>query len=301
MLNRLDYLNTFMRDNEYPKEAIECLGQAYHKICLNTEAADIFEQTLQLYESDKVFDYTNWLKKMGKVAEICEISVESAELLLVLSMSKHLKEKYELHGIDMQIYKDTCMDFKAKLMECHDVRGVWGTFVGFWFDRFFNLTRFAIGRLQYEIISAYTPAEAEYGKIAIGDPVVNVHIPSLGPLKEEDCRASFLAASKFFAPAFKGGVVPFVCSSWLLAPEHREMLKPDSNILKFMNFFSIRLSESTVEKNLWRIFNKDDCSDVDTLPADNSLRRAYIKAIKEDKMPHIGVGLFYVKDMEFFK
>lgn len=300
MLDRLDYLNTFMRENEYPKEAVECLGQNYHKICLNSEAAYIFEQTLRFYESDKVFDYGNWLKKMGKVAEICEIPVESATLLLVLSMSKHLKEKYELHGIDLQIYKDSCMDFKAKLLECKKNKDIWGTYVGPWFNRWFDLTRFALGRLQFEIAYAWCTVEGTYKTVNAGQAVVNMHIPSLGPLIYEDCRESFIRAYEFFKPYFPDEIVPFFCASWIISPSHEAMLGSGSNLRKFMTFFKIREGEGTVEKALNDyVFGPADLTDVDALPENTSMQRAYKEVLKKGEMPHIGAGVFHMKDGKF--
>jgi hypothetical protein len=153
--------------------------------------------------------------------------------------------------------------------------------------------------LQFEINVAVAETPSPYKNLQPGDRFVGIHIPALGPLKQEDCRDAFIKASKFFAPAFKDGVVPFRTGSWLIAPEHREMLKPDSNIMKFMDFFHITPYDKTVEGDFWRIFNTKECDDVDKLPADNSLRRAYIKAIKENKMPHLGIGVFWMQDGKF--
>ena len=299
MQKRIDYLKNFIKEFDYPAEAQEVLTNTCEAVYESTEAAEILEYVLRVYESDLWFDYGFWYKKLPAIAEKSQQQKETVDLVFLILMSEHMKQLYINRNIDLEIFHDSCLDFKAKLFECHDVRGIWGTFVIDWFGRFFNLTRFALGRLQFEINISQADLCSPYRTLLTGENFVGIHIPALGPLKEEDVRASFIKASKFFAPAFKDGIVPFRTGSWLISPEHREMLKPDSNIIKFMNFFYITPHEKTVEGDYWRIFNTTDCSDVDKLPCDNSLRRAYIKAIRENKTPHLGIGLFWMQDGKF--
>ncbi len=299
MSARIDYLNNFTKEFDYPTQAQEALSKTCAAIYAETAAAEKIEAVLRLYESDIWFDYSQLIKPLPKVAELTSEPQETVDLVFLILMSEHMKELYIKRSISLDIYHDSCLDFKAKLQECYAVRGIWGTFVTDWFGRFFNLTRFALGRLQFEINLCQSDLPSPYRNLLAGEHFVGIHIPALGPLRQEDCRNSFIKASKFFAPAFKNGVVPFRTGSWLIAPEHREMLSPDSNILKFMDFFHITPHEKTVESDFWRIFNTKDCSDVDKLPADNSLRRAYIKAIKENEIPHLGLGLFWMQDGKF--
>ena len=299
MEKRIAYLKSFVKEFDYPEEAQNHLIAVASAIYEHSEAASLLEDVLRVYESDLWFDYGNFRKPLPKIVELTSQREESVCLVFVILLSEHMKELYIKRNIDLSIYHDSCLDFKAKLHECYNDRGVWGTFVIDWFGRFFNLTRFALGRLQFEINVCQQDCEGKYKALHVGDRFVGIHIPSIGPLKQEDCIASFQKASKFFAPAFKDGVIPFRTGSWLIAPEHREMLKPDSNIMKFMDFFHITPHEKTVEGDLWRIFNTSDCSDPDKLPADNSLRRAYIKAIKENKMPHLGIGVFWMQGDKF--
>ncbi len=299
MQKRIDYLKNFIKEFDYPAEAQKVLTETCVAIYDSEEAAEILENILRVYESDLWFDYGFWIKKLPAIAERSQQQQETVDLVFLILMSENMKQLYIKRNIDLAIYNDSCLDFKAKLFECHDVRGIWGTFVTDWFGRFFNLTRFALGRLQFEINISQADLFSPYRSLKTGENFVGIHIPALGPLKEEDVRTSFIEASKFFAPAFKDGIVPFRTGSWLIAPEHREMLKPDSNIIKFMDFFYITPHEKTVEGDFWRIFNITDCSDIEKLPNDNSLRRAYIKAIKENNIPHLGLGLFWMQGENF--
>ncbi len=299
MQNRIEYLKRFVEEFDYPQEAQAALVSTCSAIYENQEAAEKLEYVLRLYESGVYFDYGSFCKPLPKIAELTSCPQETVDLVFLILMSEYMRQLYVNRNIDLQIWHNSCLDFKAKLHECYDVKGVWGTFVTDWFGRFFNLTRFALGRLQFEINVCQALTPSPYRDLNVGDHFVGIHIPALGPLKQEDCRDAFIQASKFFAPAFKDGIVPFRTGSWLIAPEHRTMLKPDSNLLKFMDFFHITPYEKTVEGDFWRIFNTTDCSDPDKLPNDNSLRRAYIKAIKENKIPHLGIGVFWMQGENF--
>ena len=51
----------------------------------------------------------------------------------------------------MDVFDKSLEDMKWKMLECYEIHGVYGNFVGHWYDGFFNLTRFGLGRLQFEL------------------------------------------------------------------------------------------------------------------------------------------------------
>ena len=66
------------------------------------------------------------------------------------------------------------------------------------------------------------------------DAVLSVHIPANGKLDEEECEKSYKKAVEVFKKYFpEYNIKGFLCESWLLAPELKKLLKPESNILKF--------------------------------------------------------------------
>jgi hypothetical protein len=72
------------------------------------------------------------------------------------------------------------------------------------------------------------------------------------------------------------------------------MLKPTSNILKFMKMFTIIDSGNYPDYNqLWRLFDKYYTGNPDDLPADSSLRREYIAMLKRGEPNGWGRGVFY--------
>ena len=148
------------------------------------------------------------------------------------------------------------MDLNWKLHECRKMYGIWGSFVSWWFDGFFEMTRFALGRLQFELMDF----PESYEKTGHVRPegmtkVINMHIPSW-TVEKEDCEASFRQAAAFFVDAFPGEEIAFFCESWLLYPRHRKFLSPDSGIVQFMSFFDIYKTEEG-DGDLWRIYNRE--------------------------------------------
>ena len=298
--NRSEYLKGFMQEFQYPAEAIDFLLDSYDKIWANDDAKLLFEQSIGIYEGRMMWSYEAIRGKMASVAESSGVHVYTVEFLMLLAMSEHMKELYIERGIDLSIYHDSCMDFKAKLFECKKNKDIWGTYVGSWFNRWFDLTRFALGRLQFEIAYAYFTVEGTYKTVNLGQAVVNMHIPALGPLLYEDCRESFLRAYDFFKHLFPDNEVPFFCCSWIISPQHEFMLKPDSNLRQFMKFFKIRETETSVEKALNAyVFGPADLTDVDALPENTSMQRAYKEVLKKGEMPCQGVGVFHIKDGKF--
>lgn len=253
-----------------------------------------------MYETDdSSFSHSIAFTGIKKIAENTGLNEFSLNLLLLICYAKHCRELYDEAEIPVKLYHDAMLDLKSKMMECKAVYNVWGTFVPQWFPRFFDLSRFALGRLQFED----DPSTEYYEKNGIvlnyGDWVVNVHIPSGSRLDIQDCLTSFRDAAKFYADRFPDGIAKFRCRSWLLAPIHKNYLLPETGIRKFADLFDI-VSATPDEDghNLWRIFGKPYEGCVEDLPSETSLQRAYRKLLFDGKKPEIGLGYILMKDGE---
>ena len=111
--------------------------------------------------------------------------------------------RYQRKGIEDTVFDGVIKDIKVKNDECYIVRGVYGTFVEGWFNRYFELTRFAFGRLQFEL--QYLPEDIiiDSKKILKDTLTIGVHIPSGEPLTLDDCVNSFRMAYDKFACFFE--------------------------------------------------------------------------------------------------
>ena len=76
-----------------------------------------------------------------------DIHLYEKYMLFLLACAEYMKDDYKKFGISDEIYHETALDIKYKFDECKTVFGVSGVSDPMWFDGFFRLTRFGIGRL----------------------------------------------------------------------------------------------------------------------------------------------------------
>ncbi len=105
-----------------------------------------------------------------------------------------------------------------------------------WCNTHFQAEVLQFGRLQCNTSCEFFMDLVIDGKTVLhkGDPVINIHIPEAGPLLPELCQDSFRRMRRFFAeyrPGYHWKAA--VCTSWFLDPQLKQLLPPDSNILKF--------------------------------------------------------------------
>ena len=295
MKQRKEYLLSFMRSYDYPEAAVKTVLWAWDAVCADPMSAKRMAEAVAVYEADQLFAYKGQLEQLMLIAQRTGVPKETVDLLYVMSLTRHLEAKYEARELPHRIYRDSMLDIRCKLLECRQVRKLWGLSVAYWYERFFLLTRFALGRLQFELRRAPIAMEQGGYRVEEGDLVVNMHIPSSGPLTRELCEDSFRQAYAWYKPLFPDGVVPMVCHSWLLAGEHLQMLKAESNIRGFMDVFHLYPTETPVTGDLWRVFGIET-ENWSLYPRDTTLRRAYGEVLDRGEVPHVGHGIFFMKD-----
>lgn len=295
MENRKAYLQTFMERCGYPEAAIKTVLWAWDRVCADPVSAKRLREAIAVYETDQLFAFREQLAQLPLISRRTGVPGETVDLLYVMSLTKHLEQLYEARGLPHQVYRDSVLDIRYKLLECRKVRKLWGLSVAYWYERFFLMTRFALGRLQFELRYAGSPAEQGTCRVEAGDLVVNTHIPSSGPLTPALCEDSFRQAYDWFKPMFPDGAMPIQCDSWLLSPDHERLLPPESNIRRFAGFFHVQPAGRTVETDLWRIFGTET-KNYALFPRDTALRRVYAEALDRGEMPTAGRGIFFMKD-----
>ena len=292
-----NYLNYFLEEFDYPEKSRTVLNKTYDSIQNNEEAAALFNEIITAYDENFSISFALANEKYEKIATVTEENSYTVGLLTYICLSKKLREYYRNSNINEDIYRSSMLDLKYKLRECELVKGVEGSFVCFWFPGFFKLERFALGRLQFEII----PSKHEYKKdgktLHIGDPVINVHIPRTGtPLLHEECARSYAWAKSFFADKFTNSPVAFCCTTWLFSPAILEILNNASNIKRFAADFDIVASgyrEQGEYKDVWRLYDMDYTGDPSVLPEDTYLRREYKKYLLDGGPEGYGCGIFF--------
>lgn len=287
-----EYLIGFFKEFEYEYEDARYLLRAYDTITAGVTAFGLFGEALSAYEADITMDHQAELfSRTRKISELTGVHDYTVELLVFICMTRHLKSVYSEKGIDMRVYRNSVLDLKWKLEECKAVKGICGSFVSPWFCGFFDLTRFALGRLQFEVVTMWQDYEKNGVRLEKDkSKVINVHIPRTGtPLDKESCDKAYAQAREFFR-AQAGEGCAFVCDSWLLYPENKNILPPHSNTYRFMSEYDIIGWEVNNGEDLWRLFDTEE-KNPDRLPADSSMRRCYIDHLKSGGRVGCGFGV----------
>ena len=230
---------------------------------------------------DSSYNFDQMLDDTKLLAESKNVFVYTAHMLLLLCMLPTLQLKYEQKGIDINIFYDTMRDLNYKLEECRLVHNKCGTFVAKWYKGFFEMRIFSMGRLQFEINHTWFDCEVNGIKIPKGTKVLSVHIPRSGIRLDHNLVIdSYNKATEFFKEEFEGNTI-FICNSWLLYPWNRTIFKDNSNLALFYDDFTIvETGEYSNYNETWRLFDCLYDDNIDKLPYDTTLRKAYVDRMK---------------------
>ena len=298
MKNIAEFLELFMEKTGYPDDAKDTFRDLHGAILRNADANAAFDKVYVRFTDDN--DESPVFPDVDKVGEAVGVHPYTMELYMFMYEAYFLRERYREKQIDEQIFWDSMTDLRAKLIECRDVYGINGSFVAGWFFGFFEMTRYALGRLQFErsVYRRDTPYVCGEGIVEPGGQLVNMHIPSLGPLTTDKVIDAFKRAYNF--PYFadlkdpRTGLMPFCCGSWLLYPPHYDFLPPQSRILTFMDCFDILQWEDKDHfDDAWRVFASFKDALPEDLPRDTSLRRAFADRLLSGGKTGHGYGAFF--------
>ena len=279
-MNRIGAMATLAN---FPTDAVSCFNALGTRLLDSPEAITLLEEgTAILMGGEHPKDCS------AALSELADCDPYTADMAIALYAATPLREAYASRGLDDALFLGVLEDLRCKLMECRNVKGVWGTFVMHWYPGFYQMTRFVLGRLQYE----YREMPVDMNGFTKGQQVLNCHIPSSGPLTDESVDDSLRRAYEFFGIK---GTMAVICSSWMLYPPHNEELFPEgSNLRRFYDRFTV-ISERIFDepRDAWRVFGTMDL-DLQKLPTDTALRRNLHRYLSAGKKMGSGLGvLFY--------
>lgn len=224
--------------------------------------------------------------QLAQILSATGICRQTAFAVVLIEAVPLLMKAYEARGLSEDLMWDTLVDVRCKLTENHDLNGIWGTGAVGWYIRLYGLKIIKLGRLEFEPIGYKW--DTPYRGIQKGDTVINMHIPSTGPMKLEDVLDSFKQAYRFYGYTQP---MPVAAASWLLYPPVcEEVFQPGSNLKNFYELFDVvEQYEDPGNHNFWRIFNMDwEEGVLDKIPTDNSLRRGLYEFMKPGR--NMGIG-----------
>lgn len=277
------------------KLALPAEGDAY----LRQVGLDMLSKHQPALESLIEELYATDFPLMDMMQKAWELETETEEYTLrfvfLVCAFKRLREDYKAANLPDELYWDTVLDLKAKALECKQLYGIWGTGTGLWYQNFFRMQIFSLGRLQFErsTFRGKEPVTVDGVTVLPGQTVYNVHIPSGGPMTPEACEDSFQRAKVFF----KEDPLILHCGSWLLYNENPHIFPSAKNVLAFREQFQIYESREKPEgEDLWRIFGKHFDGDVSSLPQNTSMQKETAAWLATGRQIGIGFGLKIVKN-----
>ena len=273
---------------DYPAEAVDTLGRAMESAMGHPRTRALLDGASEAYDAGAELYMEGVLAQISDMAADCGEHPFTMQLLPYLRMLESAERRYAAVGISQEIYEATFADLLCKARECRRVYGVWGSFVASWFTGFFELKRFALGRLQFE----FSSFEADE-PLPRGERVINVHIPSNGPLLRDDCQDAYERAVGFFGYAHEEET-PFVCDSWLLHPLCSE-LGASSRICQFAADYELLYTiDDPEQSDMWRIFDRPWPSSrtVEELPEQTALQRIFRRQLLSGGSVGRGYGLY---------
>ena len=297
-----EHLKSFFDEFEFDSRERVALAIAYERIAESAKARERFMHLIDGYERDTRFLKSEHLSELEAIGTAAGVHPYTVILLTVICMFRTLRERLTKIGLSKRIVANTLNDVKWKMKEGEKLHGVVGTEHFNWYLRFLELKLFGIGRLQFEL-KVYNDDDfvcKEGRKLKSGEGVVGIHIPRNGePLEDRAVSTSLRDAKKVFTALLGTSNIPFICSSWMLYPYHRDFLDQRSNIVKFMNRFElIKTVNYRKDRNdaIPFVFEVKSNTPVDLLPVNTTLQRAYKTHLSNDGRMGVGLGVLFVED-----
>lgn len=292
----INYFKDWCNHCNLPLEAQMALISGYEKLTFSPQNKAVFDEVINTYANNLKCDFTVLREKIANLAEITGVHAYTAYAVMYVSMNIPLKNHYINAGYPLDIYLETIKDVSFHMKAVKLTDGVWGTYTS-WHSALYKMEIFGFGRLQFQPLKSTIAYQGNGFNLVEGETYyLNIHIPRTEtPLSESEVNESLEKGAKFFKNLyFKDSKVLFHCQSWLLFEKHYEMLKPTSNILKFMNRFTI------IDKGfypdfsqLWRLFDMYYTGNPNDFPTDSSLRREYVKMLNNGGATGWGRGVFH--------
>ena len=281
---------TFCGQIGFPRENYDAYIDAYRAL-LDAGKARVLLEAVDAFLAD------GEMPIVGAAAPLEALSAESGIPLYTLHGLFVIKAFLVGRGgfvarLGEEIYRETSADILYKTAECVESYGVVGISTLPWYEGLLRGLTISIGRLQYRLVKFRLEAYEGHGlSLKRGDPVVTIHIPSSGPLTEESCLDSYRRAHAHFASEFSGGIVPFVCHSWMLYERNREFFPEGGNLMRFMGDFEVLENTEGNNENLWRIYGKQ-YDDPSLLPRKTRLQASLADYLAAGNKMGVGYGVF---------
>ncbi len=208
------------------------------------KTATIIEKWYKALSFPKEYD-ESFYKSLDEIEILPDTTISSYDtgctdgrrnLLACLYMCEAQAERCRVKGISEKVIIDTLRDFVTWTNTWTKLKGELYLGELVWLNRHVDMKLFRLGRLQFCMSTAEHDVPSH--NLKEGDKVIEVHIPEGEPLTKEACAESFKMAKEFLSKFFpEFDYKCFLTHTWLLDKTVNQFLKPESNIIKFQEFF----------------------------------------------------------------
>ena len=290
------YLCDFLQNFQFPDEAKTQLLAFYDELC-EKDGSNLFSNYISEYKSG-VVNYDAAIDKVKDLAGEKKISFFALALLYLIFIAEYLKIRYKKAGISENIWRDTISDLKYKAFDTKALYGVWGMKSVAFEKGVFEMKTFGFGKLQFKIEKFLGNYHKNGLHLEKHTPVLYVHVPKTGEkLDYEGVQSAYKRAAEFFKTQFrdifKDRPMVFAFHSWLLFEKWKEVLSPQSNLMRFCGDYDVfATGEYEDYSTAWRIFDCPYEGDISKMPQDTSLRRACAQIIQREEKLGWGWGVY---------
>ena len=250
------------------------------EIDMPEEPTEMIVNIIKDHDFSDLEDYFNMLFTLDtgdegrkKIESTLKESPNSLKPLAVyLAAALKTWDLYEKLGISRHIYIDSMKEFSRFVGEHLETFGCYGFDRDFWIYRVLSTSIFRLGTLEFEMRSCPNNEMLE-GYAVEGDKLISVHIPSDAVMTRDNLNLSYKMAGLFFKKYFpEFGEAIVYCSTWLLAPELKNLLPETSKILEFQSDYKI-IKTSPGNTSFIKWVYKKNYDDYTQLPENTSLQR----------------------------
>lgn len=231
-----------------------------------------------LYEVE-IYKRTKWDFKLSFFKDNGSLYMPIIAMLMGYKKHKINMKDYDIEQMkyQKQIVREVCMsDFNTYgILGCRFSNMEWGS-------RFIRGQIVQLGILQYE-----------YKKNYLGEEdVIFIHIPKSNLFTKDNIDESLKRKDQVFKYFNVSRDIKFVCQSWLLSPELKDILNDDSNILYFQNKFNMIYIEENVNDFLKFVFNEPfSIGDYKGLESNTRLQKILKEKLINKEKLHISLGI----------
>ena len=184
---------------------------------------------------------------------------------------------YREKGIALDILSHTLQDVALWIRNHKRYRGRLGLTSRYWISLGFGGKLFRLGRMEFE--KTTIREEVQLPGLRKGDPALEGHVPQGEPLDHDACWASYRAAFPFFEKYFQYHAKAVHLQTWMLDPALREILPPESNIMRWQNDATL-VPSGDLGSGIGRFVFGTKVIDPATAPRDTTLRRKIVERIE---------------------